>query len=213
MGKSTFRDWTLTKLDKRFGLRQVPTHPVLDAWLNGQADISAFEHTFLTAIKQRATQHVEYWNEQEYALQGIGQMMTLADFSHERFNLFANRPVAALVDGEELSGNPDGLIASGWREPEIPYFCLQEYKKEREPEGDPAGQCLAAMLAAQELNARQHPVYGGYVVRRNWFFMVLQGAEYAISNSYAITHDEICDILRILKALKAILIEIAKQDA
>jgi hypothetical protein len=94
------------------------------------------------------------------------------------------------------------MVASGWRAPEIPYFCLQEYKKEKDPNGDPAGQCLAAMLVAQELNQHQHPVYGCYVLGRNWFFMLLKEKEYAISNAYPSTLEEVFDIFRILKALK-----------
>lgn len=206
MGKSSFCEWTLTKLDKRFGLRQVSRLPALDDWQNAQSDMTEVERALLLHLKERATQHVEYWNEQEYALQVIGQIVSLADFNDPQFNFFANRPLAATIDGEELFGNPDGMIAGGWREPETPYFCLQEYKKEREPEGDPAGQCLAAMLAAQELNAGHHPVYGCYIAGRNWFFLVLQGKEYAISNSYSVTHDEIFDIFRIVKALKPLIL-------
>jgi len=207
MGKSTFRDWTLTRLDRRFGLRQVRTHAALEEWVNGSADISEFEKTALLMLKERAALHVDYWNEQEYSLNIIGQMIYLADFSGENFNAFAGRYVCGIVEGEEISGNPDGLIASGRREPEIPYFCLQEYKKERDAEGDPAGQCLAAMLVAQVLNENLLPVYGCYVQGRNWFFMVLQDKNYAITNSYTVTHDQIFDIFRILKVLKKIITE------
>ena len=211
MSKSTFRDWTLTKLDRRFALRQVRTHTVLKEWLNGSADISDFEKTVLLLLKERAALHIDYWNEQEYSLNVIGQVLFLADFTGENFNAFAGRYVSGKVDEEELSGNPDGLIASGRREPEIPYFCLQEYKKERDPQGDPAGQCLSAMLVAQVLNENLRPVYGCYVQGRNWFFMILYGREYAISNSYTVTHDQIFDIFRILKVLKQIIIDIAEQ--
>lgn len=207
MGKSTFREWTLTKLDRRFGLKQVRNHAALDEWTRCGSDISDFERKILLMLKERAALHVDYWNELEYSLYVIGQIISLADFCGENFNAFAGRYMSAVVDGEELSGNPDCLIASGRREPEIPYFCLQEYKKERDAEGDPAGQCLAAMLAAQTLNQNLHPVYGCYVQGRNWFFMVLQDKDYAITNSYTVTHDQIFDIFSILKNLKNLIIK------
>ncbi|MCP4702421.1 MAG: hypothetical protein GY862_37010 [Gammaproteobacteria bacterium] len=211
--KSSFRDWTLTALDKRFGLKQVHSHEMLNDWLNGTTKkISQLEKTLLQTLEERAQLHVDHWNEQEYALNVIGQLLSLADFSHDKFNAFADRYLAGTVDDEELSGNPDGMIAKGWREPEIPYFCLQEYKRERNPEGDPAGQCLAAMLVAQELNEHHYPVYGCYVAGRNWFFMILRKNEYAISNSYSVTHDEIFDIFRILNVLKMKILEIVQTD-
>jgi len=129
-------------------------------------------------------------------------MLSLVNFVDDEFNAFAQRLLQGVVDGEEMSGYPDGIIAKGNREPEVPYFCLQEYKRERDPDGDPAGQCMAAMLVAQTLNQSEQPIYGSYVLGRNWFFMVLSGKEYAISNSYAITHEQISDIFRILKILK-----------
>jgi len=182
MNKSAFRDWTLTKLDKRFDLTQLSSHPVLDSWLAfcSENQLSEYERTSLNILKQKAIKDVDNWNEQEYSLYFV-------------------------VDGESISGKPDGIIACGLREPEAPYFCLQEYKRERDPHGDPAGQCLAAMLVAQELNQHEHPIYGGYVSGRNWFFMSLQGNEYAISNSYTVTQDQIYDVFWILVELKDII--------
>jgi len=148
---------------------------------------------------------VDNWNEQEYSLYFIGPLLSLVDFSDHRFKAFAERHIEGVVDGESISGKPDGIIACGLREPEAPYFCLQEYKRERDPHGDPAGQCLAAMLVAQELNQHEHPIYGGYVSGRNWFFMSLQGNEYAISNSYTVTQDQIYDVFWILVELKDII--------
>ena len=45
-----------------------------------------------------------------------------------------------------------------------------------------------------------------------WHFMALQQDDYCISKSFAADDEEIFDIFKILKALKAILIEIARQD-
>lgn len=153
---------------------------------------------------------MDNWNERELALHFIGPVFTLVEFTGENFNLFAERPISGMVDDIEMKGRPDGMIASGFREPEKPYFCFQEYKKEKDAEGDPAAQALAAMLVAQEINEHKIPVYGCYVRGRHWYFMILQGRKYCISESYAATKEEIFDILRILKVLKQIIEEIAE---
>ncbi len=91
-------------------------------------------------------------------------------------------------------------------------LCFHEYKKEHEPKGDPAAQALSAMLVARELNHRAHPIYGIYVVGKLWHFMLLDGDAYVISKGFLADDEEIFTIFKILKALKAILLEIARQD-
>jgi len=58
--------------------------------------------------------------------------------------------IIATSDGDiELSGEPDGIIATGFREPEIPPMpAFTEYKRQLDPNGDLVGQTLAAMLSA-----------------------------------------------------------------
>ncbi len=73
-------------------------------------------------------------------------------------------------------------------------------------------QALGEMLAARELNPRAHPIYGVGVIGKLWHFLVLQGQEYCVSKSFATDDEEIFEVVKILKALKVLLIEIAKQD-
>jgi hypothetical protein len=217
---SKFSDWTLTKLDKRFGLQQVFDLEILNRWLSADAEVSPADQAFLLNLKNKATIFVESWNEQEYWAYVIVPLLNYIDFTginligatfvgveqtNKNYTCFVKRFFIGKVDGEEISGYPDGLIASGWREPEVPYFCLQEWKQESEPNSDPRGQCLAAMLVAQTLNQTEQPIYGCYTRGRNWFFMVLAGKYYAISNAYTITHDDIFEIYKILRTLKQII--------
>lgn len=67
---------------------------------------------------------------------------------------------------------------------------------------------LVTMLAAQKLNHDGKPVYGCYVMGRLWFFVVLQGGDYAGSLAYDATKDEIKDIFSILKKTKAIIVKL-----
>ncbi len=204
---SNFKDWTLAKLDKTFHLEQVLTCSILEQWLNSEVILSDFEREALLTFREQLLLNVHDWNETELAYNFIGPMMALTKYTSKKFNFFAERPFGGTVDGLEINGRPDGIIASGFREPEMPYFCFQEYKRETDPEGDPAGQVLVAMLVAQELNEHRYPVYGCYIKGSFWYFLVLKEREYGISNPYVATSDDVFDIFRILKRLKQIIME------
>ncbi|MCI5134360.1 MAG: hypothetical protein D3920_04640 [Candidatus Electrothrix sp. AW2] len=204
--KRNFREWTLAELDRAFKLTVLDTSPVLEDWINGQAEISPFEQQALRSFQTLLKTHVYDWNETELAYNFIGPLMTLVRFSTKEFNFFAERPLSAVVDKVEMTGRPDGIIASGFREPQQPYFCLQEYKQEKDPEGDPAAQVLAAMLVAQELNQHQLPVYGCYVKGEVWHFLTLEERSYAISQGYLASRQaDLNEIFCILKHLKVII--------
>lgn len=207
-----FRDCTLSQLDTTFGLNQVRLLTELEKWLNSQAEVLEIEINILNLFRDKLIINVHDWNETELAYNFIGPVMALVNYTTDQCNFFAERLVTGIVDGIEMGGKPDGIIASGFREPKLPYFCLQEYKREQDPTGDPAGQVLAAMLVAHELNKHTLPVYGCYVKGRDWFFCVLNGKRYAISEPYIATREELLSIFRILKGLKHIIVDLNSQQ-
>jgi len=227
MIKSSFSEWTKAKIEKVFEIKRVWEHPMLKHWQESakQVELSDFETASLQYLRTHLITRIDAWNEQETREQFIGPLLTLADFNTDSFNLFSEREIKGIIGDYDLSGKPDGIIASGIYEPEIPYFCfhverigeipifLGEYKREIDPKGDPAGQCLIAMLVAQHLNKETDkpytkPLYGAYSIGRFWFFIVLYKKEYAISLGYDPTHEaEIVNLFRILKQLKVLILE------
>ncbi len=207
----SFKEWTLATLDDTFALEQIAILPALEQWLDGDADLSDFERQALITFQGQLRLNVHDWNERELGYNFIGPVIALVKYTSKTFNFFAKRSCSGTVDDIEMGGQPDGMIASGFREPKIPYFCFQEYKKETDPKGDPAGQVLAAMLVAQELNAHHAPVYGCYVKGSLWYFMVLRNRSYCISEPYVATRDDVFDIFRILKVLKRIIADSVNQ--
>ena len=211
MKKVNFRECTLEYLEDTFGLKPKKQLPDLDNWLNTKMDISKYEERELNNLKDLLLENVHHWNERELPLYFIGPIFSMIHYTNIelQINLFAERALAGTVQDIELSGMPDGMIASGYRSPKKPYFTFQEYKKERDPHGDPAGQALAAMLVGQQLNETKHPIYGCYIVGRDWYFMALTGKEYTISKGYDATTEYVFDILKILKKLKKLVIDLA----
>ena len=217
MQKYAFRQCTLSKLDDLFGLRQVFSNQQLEQWLQTDMPVAEEEKRMLERFQELLFLNREAWNEQELSLHFIGPVFALARFTEPyRFNLFAERRIQAVITGLEheieLSGEPDGIIATGYREPKIPLFAFSEYKRQLDPEGDPAGQTLAAMLVGQALNGNQQPLYGAYVVGSDWRFMLLEATHYTISRDYSALSNEIFDILRILKALKMIIFDLTAEN-
>jgi hypothetical protein len=211
MKKYYFRQCTLITLDNLFGLRKTFSSQILDQWLQAELTLSEQERAMVENFQQLLLLNRDAWNEQELSLHFIGPILALARFTEPyRFNLFAERKISAVIptpEGDiELSGEPDGIIATGYREPKIPLFAFTEYKRQLDPEGDPAGQTLAAMLAGQALNGNNNPLYGAYVIGSDWNFMVLEDQHYTISRDYSALSAEVFDLLRILKALKQILL-------
>ncbi|MDM8523724.1 hypothetical protein QUF80_10170 [Desulfococcaceae bacterium HSG8] len=207
-----FSECTLARLDKTFSLKQIRTSPVSENWLNGEAGISDFESQALLRFREKLRLNVYDWNEAELAYNFIGPLIALADYTTDKFNFFAERPFGGVVGDIEMRGKPDGMIASGFREPEKPYFCFHEYKREKDPDGDPAAQALAPMLVAQEISEYRHPIYGCYVRGGLWYFITLEKKAYCISEGYLATRDDIFDIFRILQVLKQIIIMLTENE-
>ena len=205
-----FNDCTLTFLEDTFDLIEEKSLSSLDHWLKGEAVISDLEKHNLILLRELLDFNVYDWNEQELDMNFIGPLFSFVNFSSRKHNLFAHRKIEGIIDNWRLHGSPDNMVASGRREPKIPHFAFQEYKKKKDPKGDPAAQALAAMLVGQSLNQDELPIYGCYVIGNDWHFMTLEGKKFAKSIDYSALSDEIFDIYRILKVLKEIVGERVK---
>jgi len=129
---------TLRSIDKLFKTRELSSLPSLDEWMAQPADMSELEEQILLCYQKGLAFNVHDWNEYELDTYFIGPVFSLADFSSPYFNYFGQRDIDAIVDGTLLYGRIDGMIASGRREPELPYFAFQEYKRNLDPNGGPA---------------------------------------------------------------------------
>lgn len=208
MIKSNLRDWTLDTIEESFGLLQVRSLPILDELLAHKHEADAYEQRYLGSLREDYLMlGGDDWNEVELENKLISPLIVFSRISNQKYSYFLERELCAIINDIELSGSVDGMIASGFRNPKKPYFCLSEYKRGTDPNGDPKGQALIAMLVAQHLNHDANrnddrPIFGSYIIGRNWCFMALVGKEYAISTDFSCVDDEIFDIFRIMKGLR-----------
>ncbi len=207
--KINFKDCSLVFMDKTFKMKQIDNIEKLDLWIDAIKNYNV-ENESLKILQENLVYRVDDWNEQELTEHFIAPLLNLINFNTREYAMFSWRSMSAVIDNYLLIGEPDLVIAKGRREPEVPFFCLNEFKREMETKGDPKGQCLAAMLVAQELNNNNITIYGVVVKGKDWYFMVLQGKEYAISRAYNATISELFEIVKLLKHLKTIIEEYVK---
>jgi hypothetical protein len=208
MQKSNFREWTLDKIEDSFGLVQADSLPILDELLAFEYVTNDFEKQYLSMLsKDYLTLGGDDWNEVELENKLISPVIVFSGIQNKKFSYFLERDLSATINNFELSGRVDGMIATGFRSPKVPYFCLNEYKRQTDPDGSPQGQALIAMFVAQHLNDNSNrnndcPIFGSYIIGRSWYFMALVGTEYAISKDFSCVDSEMLDICRILKGLR-----------
>ena len=200
---STFREWTLDKIEDIFGLSEIESLPILEKILSFNYSLSDYQKTYLLSLANNYKLFGgDDWNEVELENKFISPLIVFSEIDNKQFAYFLERELYATIGEYQLSGKVDGMIATGYRSPKKPFFCLNEYKRQTDPNGDPRGQTLIAMLVAQNLNADNKPIFGCYVIGRSWYFVVLQDKHYTISNVYTATDEDIFDIFRILKGLR-----------
>jgi hypothetical protein len=205
MKKATFKDWDLDQLDKAFGLKQIWECNLLELWENNSSEINEIEKVILLNLQKPLKWGGRAWNEVELENKFISPLIMLTNIDDGTIGYFLERPLSGIVGDYELSGIVDGMIATGLRNPHIPYFCLHEYKRSIENQGTPDAQVLAAMLVAREQNQNKLPIYGLFVVGLDWYFMVLKDNEYCISRTFIADNDDIFTIFKMIKSLKQII--------
>jgi hypothetical protein len=201
----SFSTFTFDVVEKIFNIKEVRELSLLTEWLS--ATYLPNEHISyqLNKLKDHLLQKAVIWQEDEFKMFFIGPLIEAAEIGNDIFQPFTQRMFSITHNGEEIGGKVDFMIAKGRRVPELPYFCIHEYKQEADSSGEPIGQLLIAMVAAQLLNETKHPILGAYVIGRSWFFVVLDGNKYAKSMLYDATSEDIFQIFAILQKSKEII--------
>ena len=199
-----FETWETQDLEELFGLERLWESNLLEEWLQSTTTFNPYEKEQVDELKQRIFELVDYWNEDELKLQCISKIVDFAKYNQiKQFNMFSQRQISATINNIEIGGRVDFVLAKGRQKPMKPYFFIHEYKQEsKRGSTDPKGQLLSEMLVAQAKNEGKMPVYGCYVLGRSWFFMILNGKDYAVSRAYDASQPDIYTVIAILRKVK-----------
>ncbi len=205
--KMTFKELTENFIFYNLGFKQVYKSDILNKWidLSKEQQINTEYLPIIKQFQQILIENCSKWNEFELSEWFIGPIMSLINFNKDGIKLFAFREIEAVVKDYLLLGKPDAMIATGIDLPIIPYFCIHEYKKQTDPNGNPQTQLLGAMITAQQLNNNEKPIYGLYVIGCTWRFVVLKDNIWCETKSYTADDEDIFDIYKMLLALKEII--------
>lgn len=202
-----FKHWKRQQVQETFGLKKFETLPILERWLTvDTTKITAEERKDVEKLRVLLKRHVLDWNEAELKFHFLGPFMLAIDFYSDHYNPFVERPLTVKLGEDTAVGIVDFLVAAGEQIPKAPYFCLHEYKPEEGSSNDPFGQLLIAMVAAQQANEAEgkiFPIYGAFVIGRNFYFVVLDSKDFAVSDIYAATQDDIYEVFAIFRKVRS----------
>ncbi|TAE03206.1 MAG: hypothetical protein EAZ97_01775 [Bacteroidetes bacterium] len=205
--RKPFKNWDDEQVSIEFGLKRVKTHIFIEN-IDAVEPIKAHPAKIaIEELRESLKEYVETWNEDELKTMFINPFVRLANFVSPNYKVFTQRPMSIKYANDSLitEGKVEFMLAKGLKTPRKPYFFLHEYKPEKRRDNDPCGQLLIAMVASQKMNDDQLPLYGIYVVGRNWFFVILDGNEYAVSKSYSAEDEEVFKIFAMLLYIKDIM--------
>ncbi|NJN35684.1 MAG: hypothetical protein HC817_16900 [Saprospiraceae bacterium] len=204
----------LNKLDlleptlvRAFGLTRLYRNtPLLDEWLSATGELNDFDSTLLNEVQVKLIENADAWNEEELKMSFISIVILLARYQNP-IRTYYDRDMSIKIGNNSLMCKADMLLSKGIGEMiETPYFFLHEYKREKKYSGDPIGQMLGGMLISQAKNNNSKPMYGCYVQGRFWFFSILVGTEYVISQPYnSVKIEEAQQVVMILRKMKEII--------
>lgn len=210
-----FKDWQAEEVEKTFAIKKHRTLPMLDNLTKITLPEDAPIRELLEKYRIELFDYIDSWNEDEYKFMFISPFFKQVNFLSEYYKAFTQRPMSISYDNDTktTSGNVEFMLAKGRQIPEAPHFFLHEYKPEKNRDNDPLGQLLIAMVASQKVNLEDKPIYGIYVNGRNWFLVLLDGKNYAVSNPYVVTTSDIFDLFAVLLFLKEKMEELYKSLA
>lgn len=189
-----------------FGLKKVGTNhstALMSEWTQAETTLNEFEAYQFERKLSKAQDNIEWWHEEDLKMKFISFILDLAylEEDSENYISYFEKTISATVENNFLKVKTDFMLAKGVMDkPKKPYFHFQEYKKLKDPTGDPVAQLVEAFLIAQELNKNNKPIYGCTVTGKLWDFFIMEGKTYCVSKSYDCTERE--DLMKIIAMLR-----------
>ena len=214
-----FSKWTTDMIHRAFGLKKVKTAASMDAWMSRTVPVlERHDYEALVTAVERMGDRARHVSESDIKMKLIGPALIASGFDNEFFSSFGEvyfKTQLTTLDGTKLkvAGRPDIIMALGELEASLPYFCMQEYKRQFGTKSDPQGQLLIELLAARQVNLNAgkelSTLYGAFTIGRDWNFVTLVGSQYALSKTYLLdVEQDLIDVTLRLRALKYIIADL-----
>ena len=173
------------ELRDAIGLEERVDDSLFESWIGKGDSPSEEDIAFFDFIVDRFRTPIDSFTEEEVKTQIIVPLVQRVDFWKGPFKDWYERPLKAEVNGLELSGIVDYVVARGDKEPEEPWFFIQEFKPEF-TDRNPETQLLAELVAASEINGCDE-MRGAFVVGSILRLMILRRKREASSAVYYVS--------------------------
>ena len=200
-----FSDMDRNILDEVLDIDVIFDREIFNDWFNYKYEIPDYELIFLTTLLKSQKNYLQYYNEVQLKSQFISPLLSLVNFSTDKFKGWYERHLSGIVNNYELKGNTDFMVATGKLKPKKPFFFIQEFKKNL-TKSNPLEQVLAEMAVAMEIN-QTNILRGTYNVGKIWNFIVLEKTKqnkYQYYESKSFDSSEIEDLKQIYINLQAV---------
>jgi hypothetical protein len=204
----SFSKWTIDDVVENLGIEVSYMSEGMEYWLDYTEKPTQMEIETLKRLSLQLRTEGNSWNESELEIFFLSPLLLMVNYNSIGVKTYVEREIKAVVNNIELSGVVDWIVSRGKGRPQVPYFCIKEFKKVKNSSNDPEGQLAAAMVAAQALNNNENTIYGAYLLGREWIFCTLKGKNFVQSQSYLGTEEQgLIDIFMIMKNLKNIILK------
>ncbi len=156
-------------------------------WFEYPYLVSELESNYLADLIRKHRTLLPFYMEEDLKMKFLSPILNQVDFLTDHFHDWYDASISGMVNGVELKGFTDFMVATGIEQAQKPYFFIQEFKPSV-PDRNPEVQLLAEMLVAIEHNQAKI-MRGGYIIGRNWVFVILEKIkentfEYFVSESF-----------------------------
>jgi hypothetical protein len=143
-----------------------------DEWFSYNYDVSEIDSNFFANLIERHATLLNFYMEEDLKMKFLSPIFNQVNFTTDKFHEWYDGILWGMVNGVEIKGFADFMVATGIDQAKKPYFFIQEFKPSV-PDRNPEIQLLAELLIAIEKN-KTIIMRGGYIIRRNWFFVILE---------------------------------------
>ncbi|MCC5946011.1 MAG: hypothetical protein JJT94_13860 [Bernardetiaceae bacterium] len=197
-----FSNIRFADLQKMVSIRPKRNLTKFEEWFSFDYPLSDEEISLLEKLIEKHALMLPAYQEEDLKMKFLSPIFNQVDFFTSDFHEWYEPHFSGKVNGYELKGFVNFMVAKGFDVPEKPYFFIQEFKPSI-PDKNPEYQLLAEMLVAIEKN--QTSIFrGGYIIGQLWKFVIL---EKIAENQFEYFVSEAFDSLKI-KDLKQIYVNL-----
>jgi len=168
----SFSNISFAELTKIVNLEKDNQSNKFKEWFSATYKFKASETHFLKELIDEHSLILPSYSEEDLKMKFLAPLLNKVKFANKKINDFYHASLKATVNGVEFNGFADYMVAVGFKEPEKPYFFIQEFKPNLGAK-DVEDQLFAELLAGIAIN-ESTILRGAYIIGQNWRFVIME---------------------------------------